>query len=118
MREIVGLVLGAVAGAAGALFATSPEGRAMIQRLRAEARPEVDRATSEWEPLLNEVARGIRLAARELETATADFRARLAEVAVAQPELPAEPGAARASHEAAAGEAPIDAPARESEAAG
>ena len=83
MREIVGFVLGAAAGAAGALFATSPEGHALIERLRDEARPEVERATTEWEPVLHEVGRAVRLAARELETATADLRSRIGEVAAA-----------------------------------
>ncbi len=86
MREIVGFVMGAAAGAAGALFATSTEGRALIERLREEARPEVDRAATEWEPVLKEVARAVRLAAREVETATADLRTRIGEIAAALPD--------------------------------
>ncbi len=86
MREIVGFVMGAAAGAAGALFATSPEGRALLERLRDEARPEVDRASTEWEPVLREVARAVRLAARELESASADLRTRIGEIAEALPE--------------------------------
>jgi gas vesicle protein len=85
VREIVGFVMGAAAGAAGALFVSSTEGKALIQRLREEAQPEVERATTEWEPVLNEVARAVRLAAREVETATADLRSRLAELATAPP---------------------------------
>ncbi len=95
MREIVGFVMGAAAGAAGALFMSSPEGKALVERLRAEARPEVERATSEWEPVLNEVARAVRLAVREVETATVDLRARIADIAAA-------PEAAEVAAEAAA----------------
>lgn len=91
MREIVGLVIGAAAGAAGALFVTSAEGKALIERLRTEARPEVERATTEWEPVLSEVARAVRLAARELETATADLRSRIGEIA-AEPAPAPDPG--------------------------
>ena len=86
MREIVGFVMGAAAGAAGALFASSTEGRALIERIRDEARPEVDRAATEWEPVLREVGRAVRLAARELETATADLRSRIGEIAAALPD--------------------------------
>jgi hypothetical protein len=86
VREIVGFVMGAAAGAAGALFASSTEGRALIERIRDEARPEVDRAATEWEPVLREVGRAVRLAARELETATADLRSRIGEIAAALPD--------------------------------
>jgi gas vesicle protein len=86
VREIVGFVMGAAAGAAGALFATSAEGRALIERLKQEARPEAEHAATEWEPVLREVARAVRLAARELETAGADLRARIGEIAAALPE--------------------------------
>jgi hypothetical protein len=89
VREIVGFVMGAAAGAAGALFAASPEGKALIERLRTEARPDVERATTEWEPVLNEVARAVRLAVREVETATVDLRARIAAIAAAEPEAEA-----------------------------
>lgn len=81
MREIVGFVMGAAAGAAGALFATSTEGRALLERLKDEARPETERAATEWEPVLREVSRAVRLAVRELETATVDLRARIGEIA-------------------------------------
>jgi hypothetical protein len=81
MREIIGFVMGAAAGAAGALFVSSKEGRDVIDRVVAEARPDVDRAATEWEPVLREVVRAVRLAAREVETATADLRSRLAEIA-------------------------------------
>jgi hypothetical protein len=86
VREIVGFVMGAATGAAGALFVSSPEGRALLERLRDEARPEVDRAAIEWEPVLREVGRAVRLAARELETATADLRSRIGEIAAALPD--------------------------------
>jgi signal transduction histidine kinase len=86
VREIVGFVMGAAAGAAGALFATSTEGRALIERLKDEARPEAERATTEWEPVLREVSRAVRLAVRELETATVDLRARIGEIAAERPD--------------------------------
>lgn len=86
MREIVGFVMGAAAGAAGALFATSTEGRALLERLKDEARPEAERATTEWEPVLREVSRAVRLAVRELETASGDLRARIGEIAAALPD--------------------------------
>ena len=110
MREIVGFVMGAAAGAAGALFATSTEGRALIERLRDEARPEVDRAATEWEPVLREVGRAVRLAAKEVEVATADLRSRIGEIAAALPaDTPAEADPrAEAAGLAPAGAAPID----------
>ena len=86
VREIVGFVMGAAAGAAGALFATSTEGRALLERLKDEARPEVERAATEWEPVLREVGRAVRLAARELEAATVDLRARIGEIAADRPD--------------------------------
>jgi len=86
MREIVGFVMGAAAGAAGALFVSSTEGRALLERLRDEARPEAERATTEWEPVLREMGRAVRLAVRELETATVDLRARIGEIAAALPD--------------------------------
>jgi hypothetical protein len=86
VREIVGFVMGAAAGAAGALFATSTEGRALLERLKDEARPEMDRGATEWEPVLREVGRAVRLAVRELETATVDLRARIGEIAADLPD--------------------------------
>jgi gas vesicle protein len=85
MREIVGFVMGAAAGAAGALFATSTEGRALLERLKDEARPETERAATEWEPILREVGRAVRLAVRELEAASVDLRARISEIAADRP---------------------------------
>ena len=120
MREIVGFVLGAAAGAAGALFASSKEGREVIDRVITEARPEVDRAARDWEPVLLEVGRAMRLAAREVEVAVADMRVRLAEIAAvpqeaaAGPGLPGagagEAGEAAAPSDAAPDERPFDEP--------
>ena len=86
MREIVGFVMGAAAGAAGALFATSTEGRALLERLKEDARPEAERAATEWEPVLREVGRAVRLAARELEAASVELRARIGEIAADRPD--------------------------------
>jgi hypothetical protein len=109
VREIVGFVMGAAAGAAGALFVSSTEGRALLERLKEEARPEAERAATEWEPVLREVGRAVRLAVRELETATVDLRARIGEIAAAPPEdevalamTEAAPGAAATAAEAVA----------------
>jgi gas vesicle protein len=113
VREIVGFVMGAAAGAAGALFATSTEGRALLERLKDEARPETERATTEWEPVLREVSRAVRLAVRELETATVDLRARIGEIAAAVPEDEAARAVPTLSSAAAEGDAPAAAPAVE-----
>jgi gas vesicle protein len=113
VREIVGFVMGAAAGAAGALFATSTEGRALLERLRDEARPEAERATTEWEPVLREVGRAVRLAVHELETATVDLRARIGEIAAALPEDEAALAVPTLSSAAAEGDAPAAAPAVE-----
>ncbi len=116
MREIVGFVMGAAAGAAGALFATSTEGRALLERLKDEARPETERATTEWEPVLREVARAVRLAVHELETATVDLRARIGEIAAAPPEDEAALVAPTLTSAVAEGDAPASAPAVEARA--
>jgi gas vesicle protein len=115
VREIVGFVMGAAAGAAGALFATSTEGRALIERLRDEARPEADRTATEWEPVLREVGRAVRLAAKELEAASADLRSRIGEIAAALPaDAPAEADVpAGAGALAPAGAAPTEVAAAE-----
>jgi len=113
VREIVGFVMGAAAGAAGALFATSTEGRALLERLKDEARPEVDRGATEWEPVLREVGRAVRLAVRELETATVDLRARIGEIAAALPDDEVAVAVPTLDPAAAAGETPAEVPAVE-----
>jgi len=113
VREIVGFVMGAAAGAAGALFATSTEGRALLERLKDEARPETERATAEWEPVLREVARAVRLAVHELETASVDLRARIGEIAAAAPEDEAALVVPTLTSAVAEGDAPASAPAVE-----
>jgi gas vesicle protein len=118
VREIVGFVMGAAAGAAGALFATSTEGRALLERLKDEARPETERATAEWEPVLREVARAVRLAVHELETATVDLRARIGDIAAALPEDEAAPVAPTLTSAVTEGDAPASAPPVEASAVG
>jgi len=113
VREIVGFVMGAAAGAAGALFATSTEGRALLERLKDEARPEAERATTEWEPVLREVGRAVRLAVRELETATVDLRSRIGEIAAALPDDEVALAVPTLDPAAAEGDAPAHAPAIE-----
>jgi hypothetical protein len=117
VREIVGFVMGAAAGAAGALFATSTEGRALLDRLKAEARPEAERATTEWEPVLREVGRAVRLAVRELETATVDLRARIGEIAAALPDDEVALAVPALEPAAAAGDPPAEVRAVEAPAA-
>ena len=108
MREIVGFVMGAAAGAAGALFATSTEGRALLERLKDEARPEIDRGATEWEPVLREVSRAVRLAVRELETASGDLRARIGEIAAALPDDEVALAVPTLDPAAAEGQAPVE----------
>jgi hypothetical protein len=113
VREIVGFVMGAAAGAAGALFATSTEGRALLERLKDEARPETERATTEWEPVLREVSRAVRLAVRELETATVDLRSRIGEIAAALPDEEVALAAPTLDPAADGGDTPAEVPAVE-----
>jgi len=74
MRELVGFVAGVVAGAAGAIAVTSESGRSLRERLFIEAEPDVRAALDEWDPLLREVARAVRLGVRELEGTAARAR--------------------------------------------
>jgi hypothetical protein len=113
VREIVGFVMGAAAGAAGALFATSTEGRALLERLKDEARPETERAAAEWEPVLREVSRAVRLAVRELETATVDLRSRIGEIAAALPDEEVALAVPTLDSAAAEGSTPAEVPAVE-----
>jgi hypothetical protein len=115
VREIVGFVMGAAAGAAGALFATSTEGRALLERLKDEARPETERATTEWEPVLREVSRVVRLAVRELETATVDLRSRIGEIAAALPDEEVALAVPTLDSAAAEGSTPAEVPAAEAD---
>jgi hypothetical protein len=117
VREIVGFVMGAAAGAAGALFATSTEGRALLERLKDEARPEAERASSEWEPVLREVSRAVRLAVRELETASGDLRARIGEIAAALPDDEVALAVPTLDPAAAGSDTPAEVPAVETTAA-
>jgi gas vesicle protein len=74
MRELFGFAVGVVAGAAGALAATTEPGRRLRERLVAEAEPDVRAALDEWDPLLREVARAVRIGVRELEVTAARAR--------------------------------------------
>jgi len=56
--------------------------------------------------VLNEVARAVRLAAREVETATADLRSRLADLAAAPPAAD-EPAVVAAGSDGALEEDPL-----------
>jgi hypothetical protein len=67
VREIVGFAAGITAGVAGTLLMGSEAGRRLRERLVSEAEPDIRTAMEEWDPLLREVARAVRLAARDLE---------------------------------------------------
>ncbi len=67
MREIVGFAAGITAGVAGTLLMGSEAGRRLRERLVSEAEPDIRTAMEEWDPLLREAARAVRLAARDLE---------------------------------------------------
>ena len=67
MREIVGFAAGITAGVAGTLLMGSEAGRRLRERLVSEAEPDIRTAMEEWDPLLREAARAVRLAVRDLE---------------------------------------------------
>jgi hypothetical protein len=67
MREIVGFAAGIAAGIAGTVLLGTESGRQLRERLASEAEPEISSAREEWDPLLREVARAVRLAIRDLE---------------------------------------------------
>jgi len=75
MREVVGFAAGIVAGVAGTVLLGTDTGRQLRERLASEAEPEVRSALEEWDPLLREAARAVRLIVRDLE-ANADRVAR------------------------------------------
>jgi hypothetical protein len=75
MREIVGFGAGIVAGVAGTVLLGTETGRQLRERLASEAEPEIRSALEEWDPLLREAARAVRLIVRDLE-ANADRVAR------------------------------------------
>jgi hypothetical protein len=106
MRELFGFAAGVTAASLAALFLKSEEGQKMLRRLYEEAGPDIDEATREWEPILREVARAVKLGADELSGAVdrlASYLATLADEPPAEPdpELKALP----ASADAAAAEA-------------
>jgi len=81
MREIVGFAAGLLAGSVGAVVATSESGRRLRERLIAEAEPDVRTALDEWDPLLRELARAVRLGSSELQATAAQVREYLGRLA-------------------------------------
>lgn len=97
MRQLIGFAVGAATGAAAALLVTAPEGRVMLERVREETRPDLERAAGELEPIARSVVRGTRLALDDLGIATEGLRAWIAEAAAGGAGAAAgllEPGAA------------------------
>jgi hypothetical protein len=107
MREIFGFAAGVTAASLAALFLKSEEGQKMLRRLYEEAGPDIDEAAKEWEPMLREAARAVKLGADELSGAVdrlASYLATLAEDAAATG-ADAEPKALPATADSAPAEA-------------
>ncbi len=81
MKELIGFAVGAATGAAAAVLATAPEGRAFIDKVRADAEPELARAAVDLEPIARNVVRAAKLAMDDLGIATEGLRAWIAEAA-------------------------------------
>jgi hypothetical protein len=69
MREAVGFAAGLTLGAAAVAAFTTEAGRRLVRELGREAEPDLRSAAEEWQPMLDELARAVRLGARELTTA-------------------------------------------------
>jgi hypothetical protein len=81
VKELIGFAVGAATGAAAALLATAPEGRAFIDKVRQDAEPELAKTAEELEPIARNVVRAARLAMDDLGIATESLRAWIAEAA-------------------------------------
>lgn len=81
MGELVGFAAGVVAGALGALAVNTESGKRLRERLVSESEPDLRRALDEWDPLLREIARAVRLGAQEVERYAERARELLAELA-------------------------------------
>jgi hypothetical protein len=98
MRELFGFAAGVTAAGLAAVFLRSEEGQKLLKRLYEEAEPGIDATSKEWEPLLREAARAVKLGADELTGAVdrlASYLGTLAEEAnePAEPEAPSLPEA-------------------------
>jgi len=69
MREIFGFAAGVTAAAMAAVFLKSEEGQKLLRRLYEQAEPELEGASTDWEPFLREAARAVKLGADELSGA-------------------------------------------------
>jgi hypothetical protein len=81
VKELIGFAVGAATGAAAAILATAPEGRAYIEKVRRDAEPELAKAAEELEPIARNVVRAAKLALDDLGVATDGLRAWIAEAA-------------------------------------
>src|SRR5262249_4295871 len=68
-REAVGFAAGLTLGAAAVAAFTTEAGRRLVRELGREAEPDLRSAAEEWQPMLQELARALRLGAAELTTA-------------------------------------------------
>lgn len=99
MREVVGFAAGVTVTAAASVLLRSEAGRRLVKDLVSEAEPELRVAAEEWRPLLREVARAVKLGAREVAGAVEVLEGHLARLAAEAeathiPEATAEPAPA------------------------
>jgi hypothetical protein len=81
MREIFGFAAGVTAAAMVAVFLRSEEGQKLLRRLQEQAEPELQEASTEWEPFLREAARAVKLGSAELSGAVDKLAAYLGSLA-------------------------------------
>lgn len=81
MREVVGFAAGVTVTAAASVLLRSEAGRRLVRDLVSEAEPELKVAAEEWRPLLREVARAVKLGAREVAGAVDVLEGHLARLA-------------------------------------
>jgi hypothetical protein len=121
MREVVGFAAGVTVTAAASVLLRSEAGRRLVRDLVSEAEPELNVAAEEWRPLLREVARAVKLGAREVAGAVEileghlarladEAEARAAKVDTDQPPDPMDPDPASASADPTAALAPAREP--------
>jgi hypothetical protein len=108
MREVVGFAAGVTVTAGLGMLLRTEGGKRLLHQVMDEAHPEARAAATEWEPLIKEVVRAVRLGVREAVDAWDQAEAYLARLAD-------EGDAARAAAaapvaNAAAGDPPTDLP--------
>ena len=65
MREVVGFAAGVTLTAGLSLLLRSEGGRRLLRQVVEEGEPELRTAAADWDPLLREVVRAVRLGVRE-----------------------------------------------------